>query len=194
MNIKYFYRLNAGIAATIFAASAVFNTSLSFAATDGTLGATTTGIVNLNVTKSTLAQISGLADISISSYIIGTGNQSQSSTACVYSSTANGSYTVKADGSGAAHAFTIADGASHTVPYAVIWNSAGVGSLADSGTALTADVTSATFTNAATDSTTCSGATPGPTAQVNIHLLGSDLDAVPYGTYTGTLTILITPV
>ena len=194
MKNSFFKTLNATVAATAIAASSILSSTAAFAATDGTLGATSTGVVNLSVTKSTVAQISGLSDITLASYILGDGNQSLNTTACVYSSTSGGNYTVLADGSGASNAFTVVDGSAHTIAYSVVWNSAGVGSLADSGTTLTAHTTSATLHNAATDSVTCAGSSPGPTAQINVHILGTALDAAPAGTYTGTLTLLVTPV
>lgn len=192
--MKHFFKaLNATVAATALAASTVLSSGVAIAATQGTLGATSTGSADISVTKATVAQITGLSDMAIASYILGDGNQALFTTACVYTSTVGGSYTVKATGSGAASAFTVANGPT-TIPYTVVWNSGGVGALGTTGAALITNVTSATLTNAATDSATCAGTTPGPTAQLNVNFLGTLLDAAPAGTYTGTVTLLITPV
>ena len=180
----------AKLLATTLVVSSMFNT-VAFAATDGSLGATSTGTAVINVTKAAVAKISGMSDMTLASYTVGGGNQALNTTACVYSSTAGGGYTVKATGSGASSAFTIATG-SDLIPYTVVWNSGGAGALGTTGAALTTNVTSSSLTNAATDSATC--AVGGATAQLNIGLLGTNLDAAPAGTYSGTVTLLVTPV
>ena len=193
MESHFLKTLNATIAASVFTVSSIFSTVSAFAATDGTIGATTTGIVNLNIVKPPVVAANSLNDVSLPSYHIGDGDKVIASPACVYSSTLGGGYTVQGVGSGAGGAFTVDDGASHVLPYVVIWNSGGAGALADSGISLTANVTSVVQYNAATDSATCSGAAPGSTAQINVHVLGTSLDTAPAGTYSGTLTFIITP-
>ena len=160
----------------------------ALAVTQGTRGATSTGSVNITVAKASQARISGLSDLTLPGYSIGDGNKTLSTTACVYST--GGSYTVKATGSGGSNAFTLASGA-NTIPYTIVWNSGGVGALGTTGMGLTTNVTSATLLHAATDSATCAGAAPGPTAQVNVNISGANLDAAPAGTFTGTLTLLV---
>ncbi len=163
------------------------------AATQGTLGATSTGSANISITKSVQAQISDLSDMTLSSWSIGQGAVQLYSNVCIYSST--GSYKVTATGSGSSNAFTIASG-SNTMPYSVVWNSGGVGSLANTGTALTTNVQSSTLTNASTASATCSGGgSANDTARVVVNIANSDISAAASSStpYTGTLTMLITP-
>lgn len=187
-------KISATVTAIALATTTVLSSGAALAATQGILAATSTGSTNISVTKSTVAQITGLTDMTLASYLIGSGDQALSSDACVYSSTAGGHYTVTATGSGASSAFTLSDGASHNIPYNVVWNSSGPGALGSTGVSLATNVSSPTLGNASTDSPSCTGATPGATARVNVNLLGTNLDAAPAGTYTGTLTLLITPV
>ncbi len=188
--------LNNVLRTSLLVGAFVCNTVLAptelLAATQGTLGATSTGSLTISVTKPARADITNLTDLTVASWVTGGGNQTLTSDLCVYSTRPSGGYTVKATGSGAASAFTLANGA-NTLAYAVSWNSAGVGALTNVGTALTTNVTSAALTKAATDSSTCTEATPGPTARLIVTILATSLDAVVDGTYTGTLTLLITP-
>lgn len=162
------------------------------AATQGTLGATSTGSVDLSVTKPPRADINGLVDLSLSSWVNGDGDQELTEDVCVYSTKSGGGYTIKASGSGASSAFTLANGA-NTLPYSVTWNAGGVGNLANTGVALAANTTSSALSHASRDSSTCNGAHPGPTARLVVGLLASDLDGIVDGTYSGTLTMLVTP-
>ena len=183
--------LNTTVIVTALATSSIF-TGEAIAATQGTLGATSTGSVNISVTKPAGADINGLTDLTLSSWTTGMGAQTLSEDVCVYSTRANGKYTIKATGSGASSAFTLANG-SNLIPYAVSWDDSGVGALASSGAALTTNVTSGAKTHAARDSATCNGASPGATARLFVDLASSDLEGAVDGTYAGTLTMLITP-
>ena len=187
-HIKHFQTSVLSIAMIVSALSP----SYVFAATQGTLGATSTGSVAISVTKPARANISNLSDLTVSSWVTGGGNQVLTEDVCVYSTRPNGGYTVKATGSGTASAFTLANGAS-LLPYTLIWNSGGVGALANTGAALTTNITSAALTKAATDSSSCTGATPGPTARLVVTITSASLDAAVDGTYAGTLTLLVTP-
>lgn len=190
--------LNTSVAVIALATgSMLISGEILAAPTQGTLGATSTGIVNITVTKAAQAQISSLSDMALPSYSIGGGDQALNTTACVYST--SGDYTIKATGNGASSAFTITDGgvgALHVVPYTVVWDSGGFGALTGVTTAaLTTNTTSATLHNAAVDSATCVGvADTGPTAKINVGILGTDLDGAAAGVFTGTLTLLVTPI
>ncbi len=163
------------------------------AATIGTLGSTSTGTANISVTKSVQAQISDLSDMTLSNWTIGQGAVALSSNVCVYSSTGN--YKVTATGSGLANIFTIASGL-NLIPYSVVWNAGGAGALANTGTSLTTNIQSATFSNASTSSATCSGGgAANDTARVIVNIASTDMTAAASSStaYTGTLTMLITP-
>ncbi len=163
------------------------------AATQGTLGATSQGTATITVTKAVQAQISDISDMTLPSWSIGDGAVALSSDVCVYSTT--GSYTVRATGSGTGSAFTIASG-SNLLAYTVTWNAGGAGGLSNTGTALTSNVTSSSFSNASTTSALCSGGgASNDTARVIVGITGSDMNAAASSAtpYSGTLTMLVTP-
>lgn len=167
-------------------------TSDALAAVQGELGETSTGSLDISVSKPARARISDLNDLTLASWVNGDGDVVLKDDVCVYSSKAQGGYTIKASGSGADSGFTLANG-DEVLPYNVTWNAGGVGNLADTGTQLVANVTSAKMTGASRDSSSCNGANPGPTARVIVSMLETDMDAAVDGTYDGTLTLLVTP-
>lgn len=157
------------------------------AATDGTLGATSTGTVSITASVPNRARITGFSDIDFT-------NQDPSSAAsaaqnvCVWSNTATKAYTITASGSGAGSAFTLTNGGG-TVPYQVQWAGA---SGALTGTALTAGSASASFTSTATNQNCASG--PAASASLIVGLDTGDLGTMSAGAnYTGVLTLLVTP-
>lgn len=155
------------------------------AATDGTVGATSTGSVSISATIPNLARITALNDIALGTWS-GTGALAGSDNAiCVWSST--GGYSLTATGSGAGGAFTLASGG-NTVAYAVEWAQTGgasSGTAVTTGSALTGQTTNATSTSCASG--------PASTAGVFVSVPEANLSAAPAGTYTGTLTLLVTP-
>ena len=177
-------RFLAGVAFAAMAASG----GVAFAATQGTVGATSTGSLNITLTIPQLVRITGLTDITMPTWDGSTDIQGTDNV-CVFSSTRR--YTVTATGSGASSAFTLADGTAptpNTIAYAVEWaasSGASSGTGLTSGTALTAQTTNAT-------STTCAG---GTNATVIVKITSANLSAAPSaGTnYTGTLTLVVAP-
>lgn len=181
------------IAATSLAAGAMLAPLAAQAATQGTLGATSTGSANISVTKSVQAQISDISDMTLTNWSIGDGAVTLSSNVCVYSSTGN--YKVTATGSGSGSAFSIASG-SNTIPYTVTWNAGGAGGLSNTGTSLTTNTQSASLGNASVTSANCSGGGAGnDTARVIVGISQASMDAAASSStpYTGTITMLITP-
>ena len=77
------------------AAVATFAASNAFAATQGTLGATSTGSLNITLTIDALVQISALDDIPLGNYT-GGANMTGADDLCVYSNT--GGYEITATG------------------------------------------------------------------------------------------------
>lgn len=164
----------------------------ALAATEGTLGTSSTGALNFSVTKPPRADISNLSDLQVANWIAGDGAVTLTEDVCVYSTRPSGGYTVLATGSGSSEAFTLNSGLS-TLAYLVSWNAGGVGSLSDTGTSLTANVVSGGLTAAATDSSSCSGTNPGPTARLIVNITNAEMSSAASGSYTGTLTLTITP-
>lgn len=171
----------------------VLSSSTAYAATQGTLGATSTGSITISVTKPQRVKISNLNDLTLASWIDGDGAVTLTDDVCVYSTRPSGAYTIKATGSGTSSAFTIASGLL-TIPYTVTWNSGGVGALANTGTTLTTNVTSATLNNAATDNQNCAGGSPGDTARLIVGITNANMQSASDGVYTGTLTLLVSPI
>lgn len=167
--------------------------SPGFAATQGTLGATSSGTVNISITKSVQAQISNLTDMTLTNWSVGDGAVTLFSNACIYSST--GSYKVTATGSGLANIFTINSGL-NIIPYSVSWNAGGAGNLASSGTTLLPNVISSTFSNADSGSASCNGGgSANDTARVVVNITQAAMNTAASSStpYTGTLTMLISP-
>lgn len=163
------------------------------AATQGTLGSTSTGTAQISVTKNVQAQISDIQDMTLSNWSVGDGAVTLTSNVCVYSST--GTYKVTATGSGLLGIYTIGSGL-NLIPYTVKWNAGGAGNLADTGTNLTAGIQSSSFGNASTTSANCSGGGAGnDTARVVVGITQSAMDSAASSPtpYTGTLTMLVTP-
>lgn len=165
----------------------------ALSATQGLLGATSTGTANISITKSVQAQITDISDMTLSNWSIGDGDVTLYSNVCVYSST--GSYKVTATGSGLLNIFTINSGL-NLIPYTVTWNAGGAGNLANTGTSLITNVQSSTFNNASTASATCGGGgSSNDTARVIVGVSQTLMNAAVSSptAYTGTLTMLITP-
>ena len=169
------------------AMAAAFSAAPALAATQGTLGATSTGTVTITASVPNRARITGLTDVSFLNQDPGTA-ASSAQDVCVWSNTATQAYTITASGSGAANAFTLAAGAS-TVPYSVEW-AAATGQT--SGTVLSTGTASTSLTSAATHQTCTSG--PSASASLIVRMSTTDLGTMSAGSsYTGTLTLLVTP-
>ena len=102
---------------------------------------------------------------------------------CVAAST--GGYSVTITGSGASSAFTVASGAK-TIAYTVEFKDA-----TKAYATVTSNVPMAGFTTGRTNTTSCSGANAA--AFYRVTLSPTNLAAATAGTYTGTVTVRITP-
>jgi hypothetical protein len=158
------------------------------ASTQGTFGTTSTGSVNINASVPARVRISGLTDVDLT-------NSDPSIDAlvaqdvCVFSNTATSGYRVTATGSGAANAFTLANGALPVVPYTVEW--AGT-SGQTTGTALVTGTALTGMTSSATNQSCASG--PASSASLIVKIGAPDLQVMPATTnFTGTLTLVVAP-
>ncbi len=176
-------------AALLFAvlSTAVFGTAAQAAPTQGTLGATSTGIINISASVPNRARITGLSDVAFTNQDPNTA-ASNAQSVCVWSNTATKGYTITATGSGTASAFTLSNGTT-TVPYNVSWNAT---SGQTSGSALVAGTASGSLTSTATNQTCASG--PTASASLIVDMTTANLGGMTAGSsYTGTLTFLVTP-
>ena len=157
------------------------------AASQGTLGATSTGNITITASVPSRARITGLTDVSFLNQDPGTA-ASDAQDVCVWSNTATKGYTVTATGDGGANAFTLTNG-SGTVAYSVEWNAS---SGQTSGTALTTGVASAGLVSTATHQTCTSG--PSSSASLIVGIDTTELGTMDAGSnYTGVLTLVVTP-
>lgn len=172
---------------TVFAVAASLVATPAFAATQGTLGATSTGSLTITASVPSRARITGLSDVAFTNQDPATA-ASDAQNVCVWSNTATKAYTVTASGSGTANAFTLTNGSS-TVPYSVAWASS---INQTSGSALTSGTASASLTSSATHQTCASG--PTASASLIVGIATTDLGNMSAGSnYTGTLTLLVAP-
>lgn len=168
----------------------------ALAATQGTaqLGSST-GTVDVVVTTGLVARISGLNDIDLGTWS-GTGDLSGSDDLCIGRSGvglfANGAYRVRLDGDGDPsdiHAFTLTNG-THLLYYNVAFND-GTGT---GGTPVTGGVMLGgqngfgfwQFLNLLFDCAV-------DNANIEVTIPANELQSVPGGNYTGTLTVVLIP-
>jgi hypothetical protein len=159
-------------------------TRSSFAATQGTIGATSDGALNITLTIAILARVSGIDDIDLGTWS-GSGDLAISDDICVWAS--GGGYSITASGDGAGGAFTLGSG-DNTVEYSVKWADGG-GS--ESGTALSSNAALEGQTSTATSSD-CDGGND-PSATVAVEIAENQLAGAAGGSYSGTITLVVAP-
>ena len=157
------------------------------AATQGSLGATSTGSISIGASVPNRVQLSGLTDVSFANQDPATAAASAQNV-CVWSNTSTKGYNVTATGSGTANAFTLANGAL-TVPYSVEWAQT---SGQASGTALTTGSALTGLKSTATNALCAAG--PSSTASMIVKMSTANLQSMQAATtYTGTLTLVVAP-
>lgn len=161
-----------------------------YAATDGNISFTSSvGTKNISITIPRLIKITGVDDVTFGSYG-GSGNQEDTDSLCIFIT--SGNYDITATGSGdGGTTFEVEDGA-NDIAYNVFWADDNV-TLIGAATQLThgSALGSQTGGNAINLITSCTG---NENARVFVQMLEADLQAAPDGTYTGTLTLTVSPV
>jgi hypothetical protein len=172
---------------TCAALLALATSSAADAATQGTLGSTSTGSVSVSASVPNRVQLTGLTDVAFTNQDPSVA-ASSAQNVCVWSNTSTRGYNVSASGSGSGGAFTLANGAS-TVPYSVEWaasSGATSGSALASGTALTG------LTSTGINPTCSAG--PASSASLVVKLSAANLQSMQAATsYTGSLTLVVAP-
>jgi hypothetical protein len=154
------------------------------AATDGTLGSTSTGTLSITLGIQDLVRISGLADMALGNYT-GAGDLNSNEDVCVYRNGPSGQYKVTASASEGAFALKAG---SNAIPYKVYFNDAtGV----SGETLLTYSAISGAQSGANNQSVDCS--VGGKSSNVHVQLLETDLQAAAPGAYSGTLILTVEP-
>jgi hypothetical protein len=159
----------------------------AMAATQGSLGTTSTGSISIGASVPNRVQLTGLTDVSFTNQDPVTP-ASNAQNVCVWSNSSTKGYNVTASGSGAASAFTLASGAA-TVPYSIEWAGS---SGQTSGTALITGSALTGLTSTATNATCSSGASSS--ASLIVKISAANLQNMQAATtYTGTLTLVVAP-
>ena len=154
-----------------------------FAVTQGTVGFTSTGDVDITLTVNDEVNITNLADILLPAFA--GADVSGTSPACIYRN-GGATYQVTATGSGPANAFQLINaGLTDTVNYSVTWDD-GTGALPmTSGLAVNR-------TNAVNVDNNCAGV--GNNAQIEVTVTAADASVLPADSYLGTLYFLVAPI
>ena len=144
--------------------------------------------LDIDLTIATLFRVSGISDLSFGSYS-GSGPLSRDDDVCVWTNASGGNYRITARGNGTSFAYIVSKTGDNTktIPYTVQWNTT---SGTTGNSALTANVTSGNLSGANTQSSTCATGAAA-TANFQVTFAQADLLSAPSGTYTGTLTLIV---
>lgn len=167
--------------ALVASAVALSASGVVTAATDGTLGATSTGESIVTIIKQNAVQITNVGDISLGTHAALAADQSGSDAVCVFSST--GGYSVTATSANGTGAFSLNDGGTNDIAYTVTWQGAGAAVPLAEGTALIGQTGDSGSVN-------CSG---GTNATFEVTVAAALFNAAAPGSYSDTLTLLVEP-
>lgn len=142
----------------------------------------------VSVTVPALVQIGGLNNITLAPIVFGSPITG-STTACIYTNVLSpaGSYYVTATSTNAfSGTFRVSNGVNF-ISYDAYWNP---GASASQTTVLSSGVKTTQQSGGSDTSLTCSGT---PNANFNISFSSSQMEGAPPGSYTDTVTLLISP-
>ncbi len=148
------------------------------AATDGTLGATSTGTSIVTLVKDNAVQITNVADLDLGTASSLAVDAVASDAVCVFNSTATYSINITS----ANGAFNLTN-AGETMPYAVTWATTGAAAPVAYNSDLGGNLGDRT-------SPTCGG---GTNATFEVTVAAADFNAALPGSYGDTLTLVVTP-
>ena len=164
------------------------NASHPMAATDGTLGITSTGTAVITLVIPQLYRISGIGDFAFGTYS-GSGSMTANDDICVYSNSSN-SYKIRiTDNTNmTANTFAVENTENtHQVPMELRWNS----TTGTAGNVAIAYNTPLTANGANAVSSDCSSG--GLSSNLQINFAQADLQSSFATAYSSTLTLLIEP-
>ena len=160
----------------------------ALAATDGAIGSTSTGTMDIQLTKGDSVRISGLQDMSFGAGLAVPPRQIDD--ICIYSTT--GSYTITASSQGNSIGGTqfrmINAGGTEFVRYLVEYRD---DTFSQNGDTLTHNTPSATYSNADTVSDDCLG---GVNSRIIVEIHAPSFNAATPDTYADVLTLLVQPI
>lgn len=168
----------------IIATTTLLVSSMSLAATDGSLGTTSAGDFGISTVIEDVVQISNLNDVDLGNFS-GSGDLANSDAFCLYRN-GGGTLNITASGSGSGGAFSLSDGA-NDIPFSVEFtDETSTAAALSAGTALNA------VPNTNVSSLDCSGI-GGDNNSIEIRISEADAIAASAGTYTGTLFLTVAP-
>ena len=158
------------------------------AATDGTLGPTSTGIANITITVARELRVSNLDDITLGTFDAASAPVTGTDTLCVYDNGLTG-YQVTLSSANGVGSFQMRNGTS-IVTYGVEYDDTGTGT---NFVSVTEGVVLTARANASTTDDTC--ITRGSdNATVRVRVTTADMAGVDTnGSHTDTLTLLVAP-
>lgn len=173
-------QLGKGIALASLLAAA----GTAYSATDGSLGATSTGDLDVRVQIADRVQISGLDNIDFRTYA-GTGELESSDAFCVYRN-GTGVYSITISSPNAdTDGFRLSDGTDF-IAYSVKFN-------ADANITGGADVSSGVRMDGMMGSATSLSCGGGDNASLGVTIAENALQAARTGIYTDTITLMVEP-
>lgn len=159
----------------------------AYAATDGTLAATSTGTTDVDLIIPDLVRISGLSDIDLGTYS-GTGTETGDTEACIFRNGA-GTYTVTATTDKGD--FRISSGAGGTaaqdIDFDAYWNDV---TTTTGRAALTYNTALTTQSGTNTTAINCGG---GTNANFSLEIAAVDMQTKVPATYSATVTLVVAP-
>jgi len=159
---------------------AVAMATSSYAVVQGDLGFTSTGSVDISLNVADEVQINNLADIDLGDFagadITGT------TPACIFRNGTNTGFQLTANGDGTAGAYQLTD-LTNSLPYSV--------SISTGGTVTDLDANAPEVFNSASNSPDC--AVGGDNAIISVTVDSADAAPLPASSYTGTLTLVVSP-
>lgn len=160
----------------------VLGAGSAVAATDGTLGATSTGNLNVILGVPDMVKITKLNDINLGTYA--GVNMVGSDDVCVYHNGAS-TYNITISGTGPANALQLKNGsATATIPFTATYFD---------GVSTSAVVPAVALTNRQNASTTSMSCSGGTNASMNVSVQSVDIESAPVDTYTETVTMTVAP-
>jgi len=138
-------------------------------------------------------QISNISDFNLPSWNLGDPAPTAHIDLCLYSlnSLVSGGYNVTATGSNGG--FHLVSGP-NSIPYSVTWDDSGSGNLGNTaGTQMTSGAALTNQVNANILSVSCALGVTGPNARLNLKIAQADMTAALAGTYSGSITIVVSP-
>ena len=156
---------------------------VAFAASQGTLGSTSTGSSSLSATVTSLVLIDGVNDILLSAATANDDLEGNDPSICVYSNATDNLYEITASSTNGSGSFLLSDISSNTMAYTVKWTDA-------DGTEVSLTEGAQTSSNLDGSATTdCTGAF----SRVDVSVPAATWTTSPAGGYSDTLTLVVAP-